>query len=217
MIFLVVFLNFWIWKIFPQNSLLGLTLVVTSLLLYFVLQKNRFTYLYAGTMVILLIIQLQTTRLQPLDYLSSPEKSLQIQRLNSYPPIYINLFDKPIYFPIAHNLEERKILHAPETLQKNLLDNLDLNLYFFAGHPREGTFLHHFPKFPFFYLIFFLIGLFTTRSWTKKTILFSLAGPMALLSLIGNNNIYGPFIFFPFITVMTALGAEQIISKWGHK
>lgn len=195
---LVLLANLWIYKIFFTNFLLGVVIVVATLLLFY--KRCKF---FLAVFVILLIFQAVTTQKASLTNIANDDRRLIDLRLRAYPPKFLR---------IGHWLEERKESIAEARISKNLFENLDPNLYFFANHPKERVGIKEFEKFPYVFLPFFLFGLIeVVKKWDKnKLLLISFFVPLVLLSVVGNLNKSGPFTLFPFFTITTSLGLKKI-------
>jgi len=96
-------------------------------------------------------------------------------------------------------------------LERDLFSNLDLNLYFFASHPRERAGVSEFEKFPPFLFPFFMIGTLLLIYWgSVKTACYLVAATFAS-TFIAQNYILGPILFFPLISVCIAIGIIYIL------
>jgi hypothetical protein len=169
---------------------------------------------FIGFFILLLFFQYTTTNIKPLNYLSSPEKSLVLARINEYPLIYINLDNHRLYLPLAHNLEEKNLAVISRALEKNFFNTISINTYFFAGHPFEGNFTQHFESFSFLTIPFLLVGFFTTKWFKNKILLVSLICPLLLLTIIGNDNTLGAFSLFPFFIILMTRGADKTVTHY---
>lgn len=234
MIFLVIatIFNIWIWKLLVYSSVIALLNVISTLLLFFVLNKlprskvssfkqgsNKYkkhlSCIFLISFIILLYSQMATTKAGSLTVLNNDQIRIKDMRLKSYPPVYIKIGTKTIWIPIAHWFEERKETIAFFRIQKNLSENLDPNLYFFANHPRERIGYKEFDKFPYIFIPFFILGIIESVKLKNRNILyFSLFAPLLLTSIIGNVNPMGPFSLFPFFSINIALGLRYITEKY---
>lgn len=191
-----IFGNLWIWKIVNFNLVIALLLVVATLALY----KNL-RYLFITLLAVILFFQYKTTNIQSLTNLTNDQQRVQEIRLKAYP-----YSDRQI----GLWLEGKKEVIALGRIRKNFFENLDINQYFFASHPRERVGITEFTKFSYLLLPFFLLGLYKlikkSASWTILTFL----APMILLAVTGNQNPIGPFSLFPILSLAIIYGIEKI-------
>jgi len=203
-----VFGNLWVWRILNFNVWLGIVLVIFS---YFVIKATeikKFNFILASLFLVTLFFQWQRTDVRDLINLSNDEQRLQQQRLKEYPPVKISLGRKTLWIPVAHWFEGRHESIAFFRVKQNLFENLDLNLYFFAGHPRERIGFREFEKFSYVLLPFFILGIFNLLKDKRYPSFFFFVLPLVLLAFIGNNNHLGPFSVFPFIAAGIYKGSD---------
>lgn len=213
---LVVFGNLWIWRMFSENLLIGISAILASWFLYRSIKEERLKKLLIVFLLVLLGFQINYTKVRPLTYLNKQEQIIQLRRLNEYPPVKFTLAGKTIWVPLAHWLEER-----PETLtlyriQENLSGVLNPNLYFFANHPNERVGIDEHESFPYILLPFFVVGLFGL-SFRKNlaALTVSLFAPIVTVGLVGSEFAIEPISLFPFISLCGALGIEYAGEKVG--
>lgn len=206
-LFIVIFFNLWIYKILIGNIFLGVLLILATLLLYrYLTKKNKkvpIPLVLCFTLV--LFSQVRTTQPAPLFSISNDNRRVIDMRLRAYPSSYLR---------VGYWLEERKESIAFFRITTNFFENLDPNLYFFANHPRERVGIKEFEKFPYFLLPLFIVGIFSlilSRKYIFFLTFFLL--PLTILSFIGNKNLYGPFLLFPFIVTTMANGLEISYQK----
>lgn len=155
--------------------------------------------------------QVSHTQITSLTKLSNEDVRIKDMRLKSYPPVYLNIGSKTYWIPAAHWLEERKESIIITRIVNNISENIDINLYFFAGHPRERIGVNEFEKFPYIFLVPFLVGLYDNLNKRKILLFFiGLLIPLALLSVIGNKNQLGPVILFPLFVLLIGYGFNII-------
>lgn len=206
-----LFLNVWIWRVFCLNLFLGLVLIFLSILLYLYLAKDgRKTLPFLILLfIVILFLQLRTTQKSSLTNIENDDRRKIDMRLREYPPVYFKIGQKTLWIPAAHWLEQRKESIALSRAGERFFQTLDLNLFFFGAHPRERVGIIEFEKFPYILLPFFIAGI--TDLVSKKKIKFFLIFfiiPVLLISLIGHNNILGPFSLFPFFIVSITFGLK---------
>ena len=202
-VFVLIF-NLWIWIILSQNILIGITTLTASLLLF--LLPNQISKLFFVAFALLLYFQWSTTPPSSLTKLDNDEQRIQQDRLNMYPPTYIQFSSHTLWVPLAHWLEGRRETIAFYRIEKNFFQAIDPSLYFFVNHPRERFGVKEFEKFPYVLLPFFLVGI--VKFFQRRTLLatMSFVIPIALISYIGNQNPMSNFILFPALSVSLALG-----------
>ncbi len=171
------------------------------------------SFLLLLSLSLLAASQFQTTPRSSLTQLDSPNQLIQKQRLNEYPPLYINLGSSTFWIPLPHWIEERPESVFLSSLQNHFFATLDANHYFFAGHPREKANLEEFEAFPYVFLPFFLLGLFSLLSSKKTIFLLPFAASFTFLSFLSPNHPLGPFLLFPFLAVSIATGLQLTYSK----
>ncbi|MCX6706250.1 MAG: hypothetical protein NTV24_04080 [Candidatus Woesebacteria bacterium] len=195
-----LFANLWIYKIFSVNFLLGVLVLLAAILL---VKNNKFFLLL---FVPVLFFQIQTTNRPSLTAISNDDRRIIDMRLRAYPYKFLRL---------GYWLEERKESIIFNRVTTNLFENIDPNLYFFANTPRQRVGIKEFEKFPYVFLPFFFLGVYSFFS--KKDKLFWLLSffiPLAILSIIGSKNNLGPFSLFPFFVVSINEGLKKMQSKY---
>lgn len=197
LLLLAFFTNLWIWRVLIQNIFIGILLLIITILL-----AHRLFVFSLLTMVLICVWQIKTTQPVSLVAISNDDRRVIDMRLKAYPARFLR---------VGHWLEERKESLAFRRISQNLFENLDLNLYFFANHPRQRVGIKEFEKFPYVLLPVFLIGFFGLLS--QKYLLFWLVSfflPLLVLSFVGNQNSLGPFSLFPFFSIVIFRGLEKI-------
>ncbi len=196
---LVIFANLWIWRAFVSNFPVFVALVMASVVLIKAFDNKKYIKFVLITFGALLLWQAIGTQRQDLQKLDNDQIRVQDTRLNEYPPIN---------FPLAYWLEARPETVAFSRVRDNFFEQLDLNLYFFAAHPRERVGVDEFEKFPYILLPFFGVGIFV--AWQKyKFLLVALLTSIIAASLIGINNHLGNFSIFPPLVGLVYLGLKK--------
>lgn len=210
LVLILIFSNYWIYRILNEDLLIGLVLIVVSLVSVL---KPLNAKLLILAILVLLFFQFQTTHIKDLKLLDNDQQRVQQERIRSYPLIYINVFPKVIWLKPEIWIEQNNFVIALSRIEKNLFENLDVNQYFFSGFPRNNT--SDFQKFPFIILPFFVLGIFglLKEKQYKLLILFFLT-PVIFLSFIGNDNGLGPFSLFPFFIITFVSGIELLSRKF---
>lgn len=208
LIIFLVFSNFWIYKIFAGNLIIGFCVSLLSLIIALKPAKKIIIF----SILILAFLQFQTTSIKSLTLLDNDQQRIQSERLRAYPPTYIDLGLKVIWLKPAHWIEENKIIIATSRIEENLFTNLDINKFFFGGFPRNNS--SDFEKFPFIYLPLFILGIYSgVKSKQFFKMLFLLILPLGLLAYIGSDNKLDPFILFPFFILSFLNGIDFINTK----
>lgn len=205
----VLFGNVWIWKIFIGNAVAGITALTCAFFLIFSFNKKHIFPVFILSLFILVVMQHVTTEKRSLTNLDNDEQRLQSQRIKEYPPTYLSLFGKTLWF-YPSEIERNGFFIAFSRMQKDLFENLDPNQYFFSGHPRQRVEVKEFEKFPYIFLPFFIGGIYYATKKGCKVFLAAIP-LLILLSIIGNKNNSGPFVLFPFFSAFVYLGLRQFL------
>lgn len=208
--------NFWIWKIFDSSLVIGFVVTICAYLLY----KSLFSFGYKhirtfiALFILLLYFQYKTSQKDSLTELSNDQKRIQTERLQEYPPVYIRIFGKTRWIPIAHWFEERKEVIALYRIMNNFSEVVDPNYYYFANHPRERVGFKEFEKIPYIFLPLLIYGFYqVSKVRQKKLFTFSLFASFFLTSVVGGRNPLGPFSIYPILISTQAYGMFELQSK----
>lgn len=215
-IFLTIFMlgNYWIWKILSYNFLLGVLVLLSCIAIFFSTYEQKLLNLFFLLFIPLIIFQLRLNNVSNVLKLTVSQEITRSQRLPYYTRDGSNIVNRGI----RYIFEVRKESAVISNISKNISVIFDPNLYFFANHPRERAGVEEFPKFPFFYIFVFWIGLLELVSKKRNTnIVISLVLSVLFMGVTGSVNVLGPFILFPFIVYILYIGAivisEQIVRK----
>ena len=155
-------------------------------------------FLFYTALMILSFIKKKFTKVIIISkvYNSTPaEIDLQTTRMNYYEPKFARL---------GYYLEKQPITILFYKIEQNFFDTVDLNLYF----PNYLNLI----SLPF--LLIGLCNLFQSKKTYKYLLLFSIL----ILTLIGVNGKFGPFLIFPFLGLAIYLGVETAVKKiWTTK
>lgn len=217
---IILFGNVWIWRIFKQNFFIFLLLIIFTILLYVAIRQRITlikTILFFILLITIIVFQYKTTTRQSLSILDNDEQRVQQIRLQAY--VYDPDLIKIIFFRFKlRDFYEGSLNIVITRLQRNFFETIDLNIYFFGGHPRGRVWSNDFEKFSFILLPLFLIGLLTYRIKQKllSTIIITC---IFVLTLIGHKNNLGPFLLLPFLVLYISFGAYTILNytKKFHK
>lgn len=207
---LLIFSNYWIYKILMADFFVGLILIFVSLVVFI---KPWNIKLYILSVLVILFMQFQTTHIKDLKLLDNDEQRVQQERIRSYPPTYIDIFSKVIWLKPEIWIEQNNFVIALSRIEKNLFDNLDVNQYFFSGFPRNDSL--DFQKFPYIILPFFIIGIYSLVIKKQYFVLYLFfLTPVFFLAFAGNDNNLGPFSLFPFFIISSVFGVEMVLEKF---
>lgn len=200
-----LFGNIWIYKI-GQESLIALVvclLTAISFILY-LSQKNKLSvYFVLFSLLALIITQFQNFELKNLTSLSNDEVRVRDERLSIYPAKLLQ---------IGYYLDAKSETLAIRKIVNSLIRELDPNIYFFAGHPRERIGMDEFEKFPYVLLPVFLLGVYEAVK-KKKVFLGLFVIPLILIAL-GRESEAIRFGLFPFFTATICLGLTRFPRKY---
>lgn len=201
---LVIVLNPWWWVIIQRNILVGLLVFSLSLVVfvYFFQSQSR---------ILLLLLSILTAILffisigEAFDESIFRNSALDIQQLNKRHEFYANGLGK-VYTNRISLTYFNKFNLPLSKLQSNFFGNLDLNLYFFASHPRERLGVEEFEKYLPIFLPFFLLGFLYIIYVPLSKILIYLIAISLVSSVFSPNYNLGPVLFFPIINFMITIG-----------
>lgn len=209
---LVIFLNPWFWVITQRNLPVTLISFVLSIVAFGYLFKKRSLLPVALLSLILILISLNDA----FDESIFRNSALDIQKFHKRHEYYANGLGKIYTNRIA--LEFYKDFSTPlYKLQKNFFSNLDLNLYFFASHPRERVGIEEFSKYWLPFLPFLLIGLISLIYKPFKGFLIYILFISLVSSFISPKYNLGPILFFPIVNNIITMGILSSLRKIGIK
>lgn len=211
---IVVFGNAWIWFILGKNIWLGLVIVSISLLWKLTLRNNNRLRLLGLVILtgVLLWQQWVTTNGVILTVMEPEEQFIRQERVQFYPEWFRRVGG---WWELRHEFVGLRNIGG------NFFQTIDLNYYFFANHPREELGIPNIEKFPFWYLPLFIIGVYRLMLKSGGIRVFGMdwlgvlgfAVPVGLLSLMGHDNPWGPFVLFPGLIVVIWLGLDVVMNK----
>lgn len=210
LIFVIILLgNIWILKIFNNDALTGVFILLSSIFIYLFIKNPKNIYLLSAVILLLLSIYKIPNILKINLGYNDQESIVMNTRLNEYPPI--------TFLPVAHWLEERPETIAIYKITDNFAQLMDPNLYFFANHPRERTGISEIEKFPYILLPFFIYGIFRLFEDKKYKVLLFLAIPLIFYSIYGFRSSVDPYLMFPFMTLAIYGGVSETYRKLNLK
>lgn len=208
---IIIFGNYWIWRIFSYNFILGFLIFISSLAFVFSSYEKKFTKLAVVLLIPLVIFQIKIKN--PIDTMNLTESQevVRSQRIPYYSSGKLNLITRGIRY-VFEVREETVII---SNVLQNMFEVIDPNLYFFANHPRERVGVEEFNKFPFIFIFLFWVGLLEILALDKdKLVKTGLPLTIFLLGFIGSRNDLGPFILFPFVVYILWRGTLIISEKF---
>ena len=190
-LFAILFLlNPWVYKLINQQLFIFILLVFCTILLIVKFSGKNFTKATIAFFILLTLVQIKSVKISNV-YKSTPaEIDLQTTRMNYYEPRFARL---------GYYLEKQPITILFYKVEKNFFDTIDLNLYF----PNYFNLVT---------LPFLLIGLYKLFQ-SKNTYKYLMLSSILILTLIGVNGKFGPFLIFPFFGLATYLGVESMLNK----
>lgn len=183
----VIFANWWWWSMFLSDHILGLMMLFSGLLTWQALRKNK-KLLFLVAIVIMSVVQWKTTVPRSLTNLTNDQQRLVEERKSAYPPI--------TWAPVAYYLEEKPVTIAVGRWMGSIFENLDINQYFFANHPREGVTTNAVEKLPFILLPMALLGLYLLFFSDRMLLILSMIS-ISVLAFWGNQNKFGAVATWP--------------------
>lgn len=205
--------NLWIWRIFKENLIIGILLVILSYLFFKqIIIKAQYSQLIA-LIFIFTIVTFITLRVgfDKNIFVTSPEEQAQ---QNARHGLYAVELGQLFKNKLSLNFY-KYFSSSIHKLERNLFYNLDPNLYFFTSHPRERPGIGEFDKYPWILLPFFMAGLFLIIQYYPIVGIYFIW--TAFISMFLNPTYsLGPALFFPLINVVIALGLiyfVQLVKK----
>lgn len=197
---IVIFANWWWWSVFSTQPINGILMLLSGGITLIGLGKNK-RWLLILAVIIMSILQWQTTTPRSLIALSNDEQRVVEERKSAYPPI--------TWAPVAYYLEEKPVSIAVGRWLGSVFENLDPNQYFFANHPREGIATNAIEKLPFVLLPLALLGLYLLF-FSSRFLFLVTAVPIFILALIGNQNQFGGLSTWPLWIAAIDMGWRRL-------
>lgn len=188
-----------------------LSFAASIFFLYFCFKK-KFFVIFAILTILTVVISIKGA----FDESIFRNSALDIQQLNKrheyfakgLGKIYTNRFSLSLYKDFSVPLYK---------LQRNFFSNLDINLYFFASHPRERAGVEEFNKYWPVFLPFFTAGLLFVVYKRKSKIIIYILIISLISAFISPFYNLGPILFFPVMNVITTVGILLGLKKIGIK
>ncbi len=199
--------NFWIWRVFKENLLIGVGLLLLSLTLNLLVIKFNKKVLIL-TVVLTLFISSQLLRF-------GFDKNLTVltvdgeKQLNERHGYFSQ--ELGILFQNKYTLRFYKDFYPYANVYlDNLFNNLSPNLYFFENHPRERGKVDEFAKYPGIFIIPFLVGFLLLFKSIPKVFGWYFLLALLISGLIRPNYLSGPVLFYPAINFLITTGLFKI-------
>lgn len=211
--FIIIILNPWTVRLFQETSSVNIVLIfliVFALFAGIIQSSKRFFYFAILINIFLIFFTLSKHFDTGVSTHSKLDKNKLIRIYDSYASgtgkLYMNRYGIMYHYriePMLANYEE------------NLFENMDVNGYFFASHPRERGGFNEYPKFYGIFLPFFLIGLFSCFINNKKIFLL-FVGNLLLSSLYIYNSSPWQILLYAYFVLFISSGINICLKKYIH-
>lgn len=205
-----VFVNWWFWRIFKNDLLASVLIVIGTYLLLIIVTSHKINrFLLAISIAIFIILSILSLN-KGYDKLLSKinfAEEIQLNQRHGY-------FSKElgIFFLNKYSLNfYRNYNPYLYKYERNFFENLDPNLYFFASHPRERAGINEFKKFPSLYFILFIMGIIYSLKLRPLFLLLYLLVAALTCGFISPVFELGPVLFFPFVATLITAGVMYSI------
>lgn len=208
----ILIISPWSWQIFSSNLLLLVLIWTLSIVLLFAVinPSNKLKIVCGILFTILIIWQYITTKNTSLNYINPTEEYLLNARRVQMSSISFSIAGLKINPNLGKFLQSRQAFMIYK-FQENFFRSLDINEYFFAGHPREREGIREFEKFNFMLFPLFILGLYMAIIKRYTRLFIGLIVLHLVLGVIGTNNYLGVFILYPYYVVLITLGVMKYI------
>lgn len=200
--FSIVLSNYWFWRILKHNFLVALLLLLITFLLFITIKKRYYLLIFATiTIASILVLILIRSDFDKTLFLHTQEEIHSLNQRRSYYPknigaIFQNKFNLSLY-----------------KFKRNIFANLDLNMYFFANHPRERGNISDFEKFSPFLIPAFIIGMLLSIKNKNQILLSYFLFSLLISGIFSINSYLGPIFFFVLICILSSQGIAYVIFK----
>lgn len=206
-VLLTIAVNYWIWRIIFLDPLLAIILSLLTLFLYLIFLNINLT-LWIGVLLFVFASFLNLKSGLDVNLRSDNRGEIKLNERHFYYSEYLGKLYENKVSTYIYNL-----LPTLYKFEKNVFSSLDLNLYFFASHPRERVGIEEFKKYPYLFTPFFLIGYVFLIIKKTKIVLIYLVTAALINGFISPNYKLGPVLFFPLINMFIAFGIVIAFSK----
>ncbi len=204
---LVALANFWIWKVFKDNWLMGIVLISISFLLFFLVIKfNKIICILILILSLFLCGQIVTSGFDKNLTTLTVDGQKQLDTRHGYFSLELGKL-----FQNKYSLHFYKDFYPYlSSYENNVFNALNPNLYFFENHPREKGSVGEFPKYPGIFILPFMVGfLFLFKSAPKFVVIYFLS-VLFITGFIRQGYSLGPILFYPLINFLITDGSIRI-------
>lgn len=208
---LVIILSPWWWIILQRNVLVSLLTLILSGVVYIYFWQTQSKKLLLSLFILTVAIFFINIK-DAFDESIFSYSAVDIQQINKRHEFYANGLGKVYTNRIA--LVYFKDFSLPlYKLQQNFFNNIDINLYFFASHPRERVGIEGFDKYIPIFLPIFLIGIFYFIYQPSFKLLIYGTTLVIASSIIKPAYNLGPILLFPIINFMITIGIMLSLNR----
>jgi len=207
---IIVLTSSWTYRLFANASILTTAAILSLAYLIFSLlskEKKHLSYLAILVNISLLLLTLSGNVDLNIFTTSRVEQDVLIRRFDNYAKDYGKLYMNR--YGILYHYKLEPIIYK---LEANLFENMDINGYFFASHPRERGTNNEFEKFSAFFLPFFVIGFFATLIYQRKAFIFFVVN-LLLSTLYYSNYVLGSVLLYAYFVVFITYGFKICLRK----
>ncbi len=200
---LIIFANFWIWKILKENPIIGIALIIVNILLFLLTTKIN-KIILSLTLIFCLFLSSQILISgfdKNLSTLTVDGQKQQDTRHGYFSQDLGKLFQNK--YALHFYKEAYPYLN---TYLNNTFDNLSPNLYFFENHPREREKVGEFSKYPGIFILPFIVGFLLIFKSISKILVIYFLFAVLVSGFIRQNYFLGPVLFFPLINILISRG-----------
>lgn len=211
----IILLNPWWWIIIKGDFLVGFLILTLSLLLFIYFFNNGSRILFSAILLLTVVVIVINVK-QGFDEKILKISQLDIQKFLKRHEFYGQGLGK-IYknrISISYFKTYQPIVIK---LQSNFSENLDLNLYFFANHPRERAGVDEFEKYLPIFLPFFIIGILYLIYKPRHKFITYVIIILIVSSLLSPQYKLGPVLIFPVINYILSIGFILILKYFPKK
>lgn len=205
----VALTNSWIWKVSKIDLITGIMLIFLSMMLVYLtyIKLNLKFFLLAVGITLFLGTQVLFAGFDNHLLNPTPEQLTKFNTRHGYFSIHLGIFFNN---KISQHFY-RDLLPLTEVYESNVYNSLSPNLYFFGNHPRERGNVLEFSKYPSFFVVPFLLGLFAfckCRNYFIGTYIIFL---IVMTGLIRQNYNLGPVLLMPAVNLFLTVGVLNIL------
>jgi len=207
---IVVLISPWTYRLFADVSILTIAVILSLVYLIFSLlgkEKKNLSYLAILVNTSLLLLTLPGNFDLNIFTTSRVEQDVLTRRFDNYAKDYGKLYMNRYGILYHYKLEP-----VISKFEANLFENMDINGYFFASHPRERGTNNEFEKFTAFFLPFFVVGFFASLVYQKKVFIFFVVN-LLLSTLYYSSYVLGSILLYAYFVVFITYGFKICLKK----